>query len=117
MGAGRSEPDPGADRGRESGHRAGRPDLRTELSPVSFLRRSAYVFPGKVAVVHGERRNTYREFDQRVNRLASALILAGLDPGDRVAFLAPNIPALLEAHYGVPGGGRRAGGHQHPAGA
>ncbi len=79
--------------------------FRTELSPLSFLRRSAYVFPGKVAVVHGERRITYREFDQRVNRLASALRAAGIEPGDRVAFLAPNIPALLEAHFGVPAAG------------
>jgi fatty-acyl-CoA synthase len=78
---------------------------RTELSPVSFLRRSAYVFPDKVAVVHGERRTTYREFEERVNRLASALAAAGVEPGDRVAFMAPNIPAMLEAHYGVPAAG------------
>src|SRR5690349_10298852 len=78
---------------------------RTELSPVSFLRRSAYVYPDKVAVVHGERRITHRQLDERVNRLASALILAGIAPGDRVAFLAPNIPPLLEAHYGVPAAG------------
>ena len=78
---------------------------RTELSPVSFLRRSACVYPDKVAVVHGDRRITYRELDERVNRLASALILAGIAPGDRVAFLAPNIPPLLEAHYGVPAAG------------
>ena len=78
---------------------------RTELSPLSFLRRSAYVFPDKVAVVHGERRTTYREFERRVNRLASALRAAGVEPGERVAFLAPNIPALLEAHYGVPAAG------------
>ena len=78
---------------------------RTELSPVSFLRRSAYVYPDKVAVVHGERRITYREFGERVNRLASALAAAGITPGDRVAFMAPNIPALLEAHYGVPAAG------------
>ncbi len=75
---------------------------RTELSPLSFLRRSARVFPDKVAIVHGERRTTYREFGERVNRLASALRAAGVAPGDRVAFLAPNIPALLEAHFGVP---------------
>jgi fatty-acyl-CoA synthase len=78
---------------------------RTELTPLSFLRRSAYVFPEKVAVVHGERRTTYRELEQRVNRLASALRAAGIEPGDRVAFLAPNIPAMLEAHYGVPAAG------------
>jgi fatty-acyl-CoA synthase len=78
---------------------------RSELSPLSFLRRSAYVYPDKVAVVHGGRRYTYREFNERVNRLASALVAAGVEPEDRVAFLAPNIPALLEAHYGVPGAG------------
>ena len=79
---------------------------RTELSPVSFLHRSAYVYPDKVAVVHGERRVTYREFGERVNRLASALAAAGVEPGERVAFVAPNIPALLEAHYGPRERGR-----------
>ena len=49
----------------------------------------------------GGRRTTYREFDERVNRLASALAAVGVGRGDRVAFLAPNIPAMLEAHYGV----------------
>ena len=78
---------------------------RTELTPLSFLRRSALVFPDKVAIVHGDRATTYREFGERVNRLASALRAAGIRPGDRVAFLAPNIPALLEAHYGVPASG------------
>jgi len=63
------------------------------------------VFPEKVAVVHGEWRITYRELEERVNRLASALVAEGIEPGERVAFLAPNIPALLEAHYGVPAAG------------
>src|SRR5882672_9392262 len=78
---------------------------RTELTPVSFLERSALVYPEKVAVVHGERRYTYREFAARVWRLASALRMAGLKKEDRVAFLCPNIPPLLEAHYGVPAAG------------
>jgi fatty-acyl-CoA synthase len=78
---------------------------RSELTPVSFLRRSASVFPDKTAVVHGERRYTYRQFEERVNRLASALRAAGLQKHDRVAFLAPNIPPLLEAHFGVPAAG------------
>ena len=56
----------------------------------------------EVAVVHEDRRYTYREFGERVNRLASALRAGGLQKGDRVAFICPNIPALLEAHYGVP---------------
>ena len=108
MSAGRSEPDQEQIAAVTAENPAAGPaglTYRTELSPVSFLRRSAYVYPGKVAVVHGDRRYTYRELDERVNRLASALILAGLAPGDRVAFLAPNIPPLLEAHYGVPAAG------------
>jgi fatty-acyl-CoA synthase len=78
---------------------------RSELSPLSFLQRSAYVYPDKVAVVHGERRYSYRDLGERVNRMSSALVAAGIEPGDRVAFLAPNIPALLEAHYAVPAAG------------
>jgi fatty-acyl-CoA synthase len=75
---------------------------RTELTPLSFLERSAYVFPDKVAVIHGSRHYSYRQFEERVNRLASALRKAGLKKHDRVAFICPNIPAMLEAHYGVP---------------
>ncbi len=78
---------------------------RSELDPVSFLARSEFVYPNKVAVVHGDRRYSYRELGERVRRLASALGDAGLEKGDRVAFIAPNIPALLEAHYGVPAAG------------
>ncbi len=78
---------------------------RSELSPLRFLERSVLVYPDKVAVVHEDRRYTYREFGERVNRLASALRAAGLRKGDRVAFICPNIPALLEAHYGVPAAG------------
>jgi len=78
---------------------------RTELTPLSFLERSAYVFPDKVAVIHGARRYSYRQHQERVHRLASALRAAGLAKHDRVAFLCPNIPAMLEAHYGVPMGG------------
>src|SRR5713226_3816413 len=82
-----------------------RPVYWTELTPVSFLERSACVLPDKIAVVHGARRYTYRQFQERVNRLASGLRRAGLQKDDRVAFLCPNIPATLEAHYGVPGAG------------
>jgi fatty-acyl-CoA synthase len=78
---------------------------RTELDPLSFLQRSMLVYPDRVAVVHEERRYTYRELGARVSRLASALRRAGLEKGDRVAFLAPNIPPLLEAHFGVPAAG------------
>ncbi len=78
---------------------------RSELTPVSFLQRSAFVFPDKIAILHGDRQFTYREFEHRVNRLASALRNAGLRKHDRVAFLSPNAPALLEAHFGVPAAG------------
>ena len=78
---------------------------RTDLTPVSFLQRSAFVFPDKIAVVHGERQYTYREFAERVYRLASNLRASGLQKHDRVAFLSPNTPALLEAHYAVPAAG------------
>ena len=56
-------------------------------------------------MVHGDRRYSYRQFEDRVDRLVRALHAAGLEPGDRVAFLSPNTPALLEAHYGVPAAG------------
>jgi fatty-acyl-CoA synthase len=72
---------------------------------VSFLRRNAYMFPEKVAVVHGDRRYTYRQFEERVNRLSSRLRDAGFQRHDRVAFLAPNISPLLEAHFAVPDAG------------
>jgi fatty-acyl-CoA synthase len=78
---------------------------RTELTPLSFLERSASLFPDKIAVVHGDRQYTYRQFAWRVNRLASHLRAVGLHKHDRVAFLCPNTPALLEAHFAVPAAG------------
>ncbi|MDX5894519.1 acyl--CoA ligase family protein [Rubrobacter radiotolerans] len=78
---------------------------RSELTPVSFLRRAAYMFPEHTAVVHGERRYTYRELEERVNRLASRLREAGIGKGERVAFLLPNIPPMLEAHFALPAAG------------
>jgi len=72
------------------------------LTPVEFLNRSFLVYPQKVAIIHGDRRYTYQEFYERVNRLAGALLKAGVGPGDKVAFICTNIPPLLEAHYGVP---------------
>ncbi|HET7344041.1 MAG TPA: acyl--CoA ligase family protein [Methylomirabilota bacterium] len=78
---------------------------RTELTPVAFLRRSAYVFPERTAIVHGQRRYTYRQFEERVNRLASALRGLGLRHLDRVAAILPNTPAMLDTHFGVPAAG------------
>jgi fatty-acyl-CoA synthase len=84
---------------------AGRRTNRTELNPLAFLERSVLVYPDRVAVVHEDRRYTYQEFGARCNQLASALRRAGLEKGDRVAFICPNTPALLEAHFGVPAAG------------
>src|SRR5918998_1706598 len=78
---------------------------RTELTPVSFLRRTAYIFPDKTGVVYGDRRYTYKEFEERVNRLASRLKESDLKKGDRVAFLCPNIPPIIEGHFAVPAAG------------
>src|SRR5919112_83335 len=78
---------------------------RTELTPVSFLKRSAYMFPDKEAVVYGDRRYTYGEFEERVNRLASRLKDEGFQKGDRIAFLCPNIPPMLEGTFAIPAAG------------
>ena len=72
------------------------------LSPVQFLIRSANVYPDKTAVVYGDTRYTYSEFYARVNRLADALKKQGIGPDDKVAFLCPNTPPMLEAHNAVP---------------
>ena len=68
---------------------------RTELNPVSFLYRSAAIHPERIAVVHVDRRYSYRELCERVNRLASRSRGAGLERHDRVAALCLNTPALL----------------------
>jgi fatty-acyl-CoA synthase len=78
---------------------------RTELNPVNFLYRSVAIHPKRIAVVHRDRRYTYAELGERVNRLASALRGHGLETHDRVAALCPNIPTLLELHHGVPAAG------------
>ena len=72
------------------------------VTPLRFLERSAEVYPDKVAIVHGDRRWTYREFAGEAIRLARALQASGIEAGDRVAYLCPNIPELLIAHFAVP---------------
>jgi fatty-acyl-CoA synthase len=79
--------------------------FRSELNPVDFLYRAAYLYPDKVAVAAGKRRYSYRELAERSWRLANALRSAGLAKGDRVATLLFNSPAMLEAHFGVPAAG------------
>ena len=72
------------------------------LSPIGFLLRSAAVYPNRIAVIHGEHRYTWNEALERCRRLASALAKRGIGRGDTVAVMAPNVPALFEAHFGVP---------------
>src|SRR5436305_4803712 len=72
------------------------------LSPIGFLRRSAAVYPNRTAVIHGNRRYTWREAEERCRRLASALAKHGISRGDTVALMAPNVPEAFEAHFGVP---------------
>ena len=75
---------------------------RTTLSPLSFLPRAAEIYPDRIAVIHGAQRITYAQFYQRARRLASALAKRGVGKGDVVAAMLPNVPAMLDAHYGVP---------------
>ena len=72
------------------------------LTPAGFLERAATVYPRKPAVIHDARVFSYAEFAGRARRLASALARRGIGVGDTVAVMAPNVPAMLEAHYGVP---------------
>jgi len=72
------------------------------LTPLSFLERAAYVYPDRPSVIHGGQRYTWKETYQRARRLASALRKRGIGAGDTVAVLLPNIPSMLEAHFGVP---------------
>jgi fatty-acyl-CoA synthase len=72
------------------------------LLPVNFLRRAARLFPDKVAVVDGARRDSYRTLAARVNRLSNALRQMGVGQGDKVAVLSPNSHRMLEAFFAVP---------------
>src|SRR5512146_2108527 len=79
--------------------------MNVPLTPIRFLRYAREQFPRKMAVVCGDLRFTYAEFGERAARLAGALIGAGTEPGDRIAFLSTNCHRLLEAYYGVPEAG------------
>jgi len=74
----------------------------TPLSPLSFIARTAKVFPERLSVVHGDRRYTWAETYARSRRLASALAQRGIKKGDTVALMAANTPEMYEAHFGVP---------------
>ena len=72
------------------------------LTPLTFLERAAAVFPSRTSVIHGERRYSWAETQARCRRLASALKKRGIGRGETVAVMAPNVPELFEAHFGVP---------------
>ena len=72
------------------------------LSPLSLLRRTATVYPERTAIVHGDMRRSWAETYARCRRLASALAKRGIGLGDTVSIMAPNIPAFVEASFGVP---------------
>jgi fatty-acyl-CoA synthase len=78
------------------------PANHAPLTPLSFLERAADVYPSRTAVIHGGWRADYAELRRRCRRLASALAGRGVVPGDTVALMLPNTPAMLEAHYGIP---------------
>ena len=70
-----------------------------QLSPLSFLTRTVAVYPARIGLIHGARRYSWGELGQRCRRLASALAARGIGHGDTVAIMAPNVPALFEAHF------------------
>ena len=72
------------------------------LSPLSFIERTAEVYPDRLAVVHGNLRRNWAEVFTRCRRLASALSKAGIGKGDTVAVMLPNTPPMVEAHFGIP---------------
>jgi fatty-acyl-CoA synthase len=72
------------------------------LTPLTYLSRSALIFPDHIAIVHGDLRRTYRDFYARSRQLASALAKRGIGRGDTVSVMLANTPTMLECHYGVP---------------
>ncbi|MBT9442012.1 MAG: AMP-binding protein, partial [Acidovorax sp.] len=72
------------------------------LSPLSFIERTAEVYPDRLAIVHGTLRQTWAQTYARCRQLASALVHAGIGKNDTVAVMLPNTPPMAEAHFGVP---------------
>jgi len=72
------------------------------LSPLGFLERSALVYPNRLSIVHDQISYTWKQTSVRCKKLASALTDFGIEKGDTVSILAPNIPAMVEAHFAVP---------------
>src|ERR1700674_3875768 len=75
--------------------------MNIPLTPLRFLRHAERQYAGRTAIVCAEKRFTYKQFGERVGKLAGALLEAGVKPGDRVAYLGVNTHRLMEAYYGV----------------
>src|SRR3954470_13184668 len=76
--------------------------METPLSPIDFARRARKLYGGREAVIDGNLRLTYEEFFARCDRWSATLQKLGVDRGDRIAYIAPNIHAQLESFYAVP---------------
>jgi fatty-acyl-CoA synthase len=76
------------------------PANHVPLTPISFLTRAAQVHPAKIAIIHGALRQTWAQTELRCRRLAGALRARGIGRGDTVAVMLPNVPAMVEAHFG-----------------
>ena len=74
----------------------------TPITPLLFLERSAEIYPNRLAVIHGNLRQTWGQTYARCRRLASALSQHGIGIGDTVAVMLPNTPPMVEAHFGIP---------------
>ena len=72
------------------------------LSPLSFIERSAFVYPKRISIIQGARQYTWKESYDRCRQLASALINHGIGKGDTVAVMLPNTAPMFECHFGVP---------------
>ncbi|QEL65313.1 acetyl-CoA synthetase [Oryzomicrobium terrae] len=72
------------------------------LTPLTFIARSAYIYPDRLSVIHGQRRYTWSQTFARAKRLASALVARGIQKGDTVAVMLNNTPEMYECHFGVP---------------
>ena len=72
------------------------------MTPLTFLERTAEVYPRALAVVHGELRRSWGDVYRRCRQLASALARHGIGRGDTVAVMLPNTPPMVEAHFGIP---------------
>ncbi|AWM12603.1 acyl-CoA synthetase [Flavobacterium sp. NRK F10] len=74
----------------------------TQLTPLTFIERSATIFPEKTSVIYGTKKYSWKETYDRCRKLASALTKIGINKNDTVSIIAANTPAMYEAHFGVP---------------